>query len=158
EPRLAPSASAVFLKADTATEGNWKGIYGSQGYNVIENSANYPSYAKVSVSGNSNHVWTSSTTDKRALQDAVGTDRIAACWVTYTSFTVNTNFTDGQTHQVALYLLDWDQNGARSERVDITDAASGNLLDTESAFQFQNGEYLVWNISGNVNIKVTNLN
>src|SRR5262249_6164317 len=155
-----PSGSATFLTPDTMTEGNWQVKYGSEGYNVIDNSppSSYPSYAQVSVSGYRDHVWTSSTTDKRALQDAVGTGRIAACWVSNSSFTVNVNITDGQTHQLALYLLDWDQNGARSERVDILDAATGSVLSTQSVSGFQNGEYLVWNVSGDVNIRITNLN
>jgi hypothetical protein len=29
-----PSASATFVKQDTTTEGNWIGVYGSQGYSV----------------------------------------------------------------------------------------------------------------------------
>src|SRR5262249_17980127 len=90
--------------------------------------------------------------------DAVGTGRIAASWVSNTSFTVNVNITDGQTHQLALYLLDWDQNGARSERVDVLDAATGSVLSTQNVSGFQKGEYLAWNISGNVVIRVSNLN
>ena len=157
EPREMLDASATFINADTTTEGNWQGVYGSDGYNVIDNAVNYPSYATVNASGNSDAVWSNSTTDPRALEDASDSGRIAACWVSASSFNVNVNITDGQTHQLALYLLDWDQGGARSERVDILDASTGSVLSTQTASGFQNGEYLVWNVSGNVVIRITNL-
>src|SRR5262249_9937826 len=146
------------LKTGTVTQGNWQHVYGSQGYNVIDNATSYPSYAQVSASGNNNFVWSNSTTDSRALQDASSSSsRIAACWFSRTSFTVNVNITDGQSHQLALYLLDWDKQG-RKEQVQITDATTGTVLDTESASNFSNGEYLVWNVSGDINIKISNLN
>jgi hypothetical protein len=59
-------------------------------------------------------------------------------------------------HQVALYLLDWDTT-ARSERVDILDAGTGTLLDSQTASAFHGGKYLVWNLSGHVQIKITRL-
>jgi hypothetical protein len=152
--------TASFVKTDTTTEGNWNGAYGSQGYNIIGNASSYPSYAQVSSSGNSNYVWSSSTTDSRALQDAGSNNRIAACWYAGTSsgqgFTVNVNITDGQTHQLALYLLDWDQyGGGRSEQVQLVDATSGTVLNTQSVSNFGNGEYLVWNVSGDIQIRIT---
>ena len=76
-----------------------------------------------------------------------------------TSFTVNMDLTDGQTHQLALYLLDWDQyGGGRNEQVQILDATTGNVLSTETASNFSNGEYLVWNVSGDIEVRITNLN
>jgi hypothetical protein len=60
---------------------------------------------------------------------------------------------------LALYLLDWDQyGGGRNEQVQILDATTGNVLSTESAANFANGEYLVWNVSGDIEVRVTNLN
>jgi hypothetical protein len=145
------------VKTDTSTEGNWQGVYGSQGYNVLGNASSYPSYAQVSVSGNNSFVWTSATTDVRALQDAGSSSRIAACWFSRSSFTINVNITDGQTHQLALYLLDWDK-ARRNEQVQITDAVTGTVLDTQSVSQFSKGAYLVLDVSGDINIKITNLN
>ena len=40
----------------------------------------------------------------------------------------------------------------------VIDAATGTVLDTQTLSSFQGGEYLSWNLSGNVVIKVTNLN
>ena len=67
------------------------------------------------------------------------------------------NLTDGKVHEVSLYAADWDNKG-RSEQVQIIDAATGTVLDTETLSSFTGGEYLSWNVSGNVVIKVTNLN
>ena len=81
---------------------------------------------------------------------------MAACWFNSsgTSFTVDLAFKDTNTHQVALYLLDWD--GGRSERIDILDAAN-NVLDTRTVTGFGAGQYLVWNVSGHVVARVTNI-
>jgi hypothetical protein len=151
------SGTATFVKVDTTTQGTWKGVYGSQGYNVVGDAASYPNFAMVNPNGNLNYTWSSSTTDVRALQksSATATDRMASTWYSPTSFTVDVNLTDGQKHQVELYLLDWD-NWGRTERVDILDAATGTVLDSQSVSSIANGKYLVWTLSGHVQIKITN--
>src|ERR1035437_7727604 len=63
-------ASAVFQRLDTATQGNWRGAYGADGFNVIGDSASVPAYVTATPAGNSSWVWTSSTSDTRALQKA----------------------------------------------------------------------------------------
>jgi hypothetical protein len=150
---------AGFVKTDTTTQGNWQGSYGSLAYNVIDNAASYPSYVTVNASGNSNYVWTTTSGDPRALQEVGSSDRVAAVWYSPTSFTVNMNLADGKTHQLALYLLDWDQyQGGRSEQVQIIDATTGHLLSSQSVTSFSTGVYLVWNVSGDIEIKINNLN
>ena len=71
-----------------------KNIYGGDGYNVINDSVSYPSYASVSVQGNSSFTWSGSTTEARALERA-NTGRIASTWYGNT-MTINVNLTDGQ--------------------------------------------------------------
>src|SRR5271170_3498234 len=96
--RLAGQSSgstAQFIKADTTTQGSWKGVYGADGYNVVDNTTSYPGYATVSPSGASDYVWSSSTSDVRALQKAASSsDRIASTWYSGGSFTVDVNLTD----------------------------------------------------------------
>ena len=153
----APLSTASFIKTDTTTEGSWIGTYGSQGYDVIENAVSLPSYATVTPSGQSSTTgWPSSTTDPRALQTANGSTRIAACWYSTTSFTVNVNLTDGQTHNLALYFLDWDKLGW-SEQVQISNAATGTVLSTATVSSFSSGVYLQWAVSGNLKITFTAL-
>ena len=71
-----------------------------------------------------------------------------------TSFTIDVNLTDGQTHDVALYFLDW-YSGGRNETVQVTDAATGAVLDTETVSSFSGGDYLQWAVSGDVEFTFT---
>jgi subtilisin family serine protease len=156
-PPPPPASSAAFVKADATTQGTWKGVYGADGYNVINDSASYPSYVNVTPSGNSSWVWVSSTSDPRGLQKGTLTDRIAACWYSSSSFNLDVSFTDGNTHQVAFYMLDWDNFYGRTQRIDILDPGN-NVLDTRSISSFTGGQYLVWNLSGHVIVRITNTN
>ena len=148
------TASAALVKTDTTTQGNWIGAYGSQGYNVIANAASTPAYATVTPSGQSSWTWAASTTDPRRLQDVGGSGRIAACWYSNTSFSINVNLTDGQTHDLTFYAVDWDST-SRSEQIQITSAATGTVLSTETVSSFNGGEYVQWAVSGNVVITFT---
>ena len=149
------AASAEFTKTDTTTQGNWRGVYGTDGSYVIDNLARYPSYAVATPAGETNKIWEISTSDPRALQKLnKATSRIAAAWLSTSSFTIDVNLTDGNSHQVALYFLDWNSLG-RGERVQILDAATGAVLDSRSVAAFsQTPQYLVWTLSGHVSIKI----
>src|SRR5262249_10251478 len=138
---------------------SWKGIYGADGYNVIGEAIAIPAYVTATPAGNTFWSWTSSTSDMRALQKVSNpSDRIADCWYSSSSFTIDLAFQDSNTHQVAVYLLDWDAwGGGRTERVDILDTNS-NVLDTRSVSSFVNGQYLIWTLSGHVIVRITNTN
>ena len=88
------------------------------------------------------------------MQVPGSSNRVAAVWYSATSFTVDVNLTDGQAHDLELYFLDWDNKG-RAETVQISDAATGTVLDTESISSFCNGAYLDWKVSGNLVITIT---
>ena len=155
---LDPTTTATFIRQDATTQGTWMGTYGSQGYDVIDDSSSLPGYATVTPSGQSNYVWAASTGDPRALQTADGSSRIAACWYTGdsggTSFSVDVGLSDGQQHHLELYSLDWDNLG-RSEQVQISDATSGAVLSAQSVSSFQSGVYLDYTVSGNLVITIT---
>jgi hypothetical protein len=110
----------------------------------------------VALGAHSDFTWAASTADVRALRNAANTGRLAATWYAGSSFTIDLNLSDGQTHRVALYALDWDGAG-RSERVDVLDAATGAVLDSRVLSAFGGGEYLSWDLTGHVVLKVTNL-
>jgi|SRR5579871_233169 len=149
----ASAGSVSFVKLDNTTMGNWKGVYGTNGYSVVGDSTSYPAFATVTPGGQQSWTWAADTTDIRALQKASASDRIAATWFSGTSFTIDVNLTDGQTHSIALYCLDWDYNG-RAETITVQNA-SGSVLDTRTVSGFSNGQYLVWNVSGHVTFKLT---
>ena len=156
----APSGpTVVYLGTDTTTQGSWIGTYGGDGYAIPNGAQNVPSYATFSVSGQSSYTWAASTADVRALQTPGGASRMASLWFNTPSFTFDVNVKDGNTHQVALYALDWDgYQGGRAEQIQVLDASTNNVLDTRNATGFQNGQYLVWNINGHVKIVVTTTN
>ncbi len=64
------TTSAAFVKTDAATQGNWEGVYGGSGYDISQETGvgnpSLPAYASVSMSGQSNYTWASSTNDPRA--------------------------------------------------------------------------------------------
>jgi RHS repeat-associated protein len=154
---IVPTSTASFVKTDTTTLGNWKGVYGADGYNVINDTSgsNYPTYATVTPTGNTAYTWAASSIDPRAMQNVASgtTDRLATCWYSSTSYSTDLNLTGG-AHQVAFYLLDWDSN-ARAETIQIKDKTNGTILDTRSASSFNRGVYYVWNLSGYVTVIVT---
>ena len=139
---------------DATTQGNWKGIYGSDGYAVIGDSTNYPAYAQVAPSRERPMCGQRKPPIRAPCSAASPAGRIAATWYGSTSFTVDVNLTDGNPHRLALYNLDWDST-ARAQRVDILDASSGSVLDSRSVTSFNGGQYLVWTLSGHVTIPLT---
>ena len=147
------SATAVFIKADTATQGNWKTNYGTAGYAIAGDRTDLPVYSDITFSGLAPYVWSNSTVDQRALRKSSLADRIAATWFASTPFNINVSFNDALTHQVALYCLDWDRGG-RAETIDVLDAATGALLDSQKLSAFSDGQYIVWNVTGNVSFRV----
>lgn len=154
-PAAAAASAASFLLTDTTTQGSWNGVYGADGYGILDGPTGYPSYAQVAASGQLAFVWAPPTTDPRATQTGPGTSsRIASCFYSSGSFSLDINLTDGQSHQVALYMLDWDST-ARAQTVQVSDAASGTILDTRTVASFHNGQYLVWNLTGHVKITFT---
>jgi hypothetical protein len=155
-PVATPPATASFVQSDTTTQGTWTGVYGSEGYDIFNGNVSLPSYAQVSVAGQQNYVWAASTSDPRALQTAPSSSsRIAACDYANGSFTINVSLSGTATHAVGLYLLGWDIS--RTETVQIADANSGTVLDTRTVNNFVNGQWLVWNLSGNVQITISNV-
>jgi uncharacterized delta-60 repeat protein len=153
-PPPTTGANFVFVGTDTTTKGNWRGVYGAEGYNVIGSSANYPSYAQVSGAGKQDWVWNQTTADGRGLQTADGSSRIAGCWYQPGTFTINVNFTDGSTHRLALYLCDWDFAG-RTETVDLIDGNTGAVLQARSVSGFSGGQYLIWDLKGKFQVRFT---
>ena len=150
-------ATASFLGTDASTQGDWVGRYGQDGYSIPwYPQAVTPPYAQVGIAGDSVYTYNTNTNDPRAVQYATGPGRMATVWAGDT-FSIHVGLTDGQAHRLALYALDWDSGGARSERFDVIDDATGAVLDTRTLSSFQNGVYLAWSLTGSVTVRVTNL-
>ena len=147
------ATKAQFLNSNTTAEGNWKSSYGVDGYSIAGGSQKLPSYATLAAQNQSNWTWVASTSDPRALQ-GMNTPTTASTWYNSPSFSLDVNMTDGQSHQMALYALDWDLKG-RAETIQIVDANTGLTLNSQSITNFSNGLYLVWAITGHMKVNVT---
>jgi hypothetical protein len=154
-------SSILVVGADLTSSGTWVGTRGRDGYWLATDGRLLPSYATVTVTGAETFTWESSTEDTRALQKPTPgpgeLPYLAATWYSGTSFDVTITVTDGQLHQVALYLLDWDSVGARAERIDAIDATSGAVVDSRTARDFAGGGYLIYVISGRVTFRLTHV-
>ena len=141
---------------DATTQGSWVGAYGADGYSLFGDGVNAnPSYAQVSAANQISSAWSFNTTDPRALlASKTSTNRVASCYYSPTSFTLDVNLTDGAAHRLSLYMVDYDNMG-RSQTVQIADAATGAVLDTRSVTNFTGGQYLSWNVSGHVKITIS---
>jgi len=147
-------AQVVFHGMDTNTQGNWRGVYGSDGFEIISDAIAWPVAAEVNPSNHTEYVWDYLTSDTRALQRGQGAGRTAACWYDAQSFTVDANLTDGRWHQLALYLLDWDAR-SRVEDIELVDGFTRQSLDRKTVTDFAGGVYLLWDVRGSVRIKFT---
>ena len=150
----AGTAAASFVRSDTTTKGNWRGTFGGDGFAVVGDTTSYPAYAQVVPSGHLTWVWETATSDIRALQRSVGSGRVSAAWHASTPFNVGVNVLDGQFHQLAIYCVDWDST-ERVQRVDILNAVTGAVLDTRTVSAFNGGQWLVWNVTGGITLRVT---
>jgi len=120
-------------------------------------SLTHPNLAVVQ-GGSTATVWSHHTANPQAMQPLVDTpgvpaDRIAAAYYGQT-FDVPLNITDGKTHQVDLYMTDYDAMG-RVQTVQVIDNSTNKVLSTQTVSNFANGVWLIYNISGNVTFRFT---
>jgi hypothetical protein len=154
-PAPAPALnSASFLATDGTRQGSWRGVVGTEGYVVVGDSTSLPSYIKVTPSGKADWIWQYSTTTLSAVQRADANDRLAACWYSGASYSVDILLTDGLTHRMAIYFLDWDQ-ASRRQTVQVTDADTGAVLDSRLISEFGSGVWVSWTVRGHVKVTIT---
>lgn len=149
-----PPPPTPFVTLDTNTKGNWTNTYGGEGYRIVRGPQALPAWAQVTATGATEYTWGTAVSDPRSL-DLGGGARLAATWYSASSFSLNVNLTDGGPHQVAIYSLDPDNQG-RTQRVEVLNS-SGNVVDVRVMSGFSQGQYLVWNLSGQFVIRVTKL-
>ena len=81
-------------------------------------------------------------------------NRIASCRYAAATFDLEVKMSDSEQHRISLYFLDWDR-GSRAESVEVLDADSGALLDSQAITNFDAGTSAGWAVSGHVRIRVT---
>jgi hypothetical protein len=130
-PSVFAQATAKFVGVSTTN------TFGSDGSFLPVVIAKAPPYATLAASmGAFSWTWPSGIT----------------CWYNAAPFALTLDTSGGQ-HEITLWVLDYDKFG-RTETLEIKDAASGIILDSETASNFQSGLLLSWIISGNVQVEV----
>lgn len=154
-----------FLQTDTYTQGNWQGFgagktYGTLGAYVAGESTTFP--AGVSITGGSTTILADSSKrvnkNTAALQTiADPTQRIEAGLTSGTAISVNLDL--ATPTRVTLYLADYD-NQKRVENVQVVDPATGQSLSGQyfqTISDFKGGEYVTYQLSGNVQLLVSHV-
>ncbi len=107
----------------------------------------------MSVNGQADRIWEASTLDPRA--PVVPGGAAATGWAGST-FTVDVGVGEAASRRVTLYALDWDNNN-RSEKIEVIDADTKQVLDSRTLSDFDQGTYLSYNVTGDVKFRVTSL-
>jgi subtilisin family serine protease len=145
-----------FVSSNTTRQGSWVNFYGSQGEYVVGESTAFPSFVTGTITGGSPVLLDNTTKNLAGLQRVSDTSqRLSAYEASTTSEQIGLDFTDGETHQVSIYLADLDHK-KREETIGIYDTATGALLNAQTIGAFTKGEYLTWDLQGNVTISVIN--
>lgn len=154
------------FKQDSSTSGKWKGHYGKDGF-VLFNSVDsakdlqkLPAYIASVVLRNEAKVHSNLIGDNRVLTDTAGIVRDFGAAITrdpiplLETMTIDVNVNNRDTHQLALYFLDWDKASRRSV-LEIFDGKTYKLLaPVQMIRNYQNGKYLVFNYSGSIRLRI----
>ena len=151
----AAPALGRFLARDSVTDGNWSSRYGGEAYVIIGDSTNLPPDITLSASGHTQQVWRRTTGDSRALRKVQSSGRIAANWNSSSNFTVEIWMGDGALRRLAVYCVDWEPDESRSQTIELLDAVTGVVLDTQTVDAFYGGQYLTWSVRGHIRMRVS---
>src|SRR5205814_9311347 len=113
----------------TAADGAWKVIYGHVAALIATVTGSItPSEATVTHTDGPGYAWNAFHSELRSLQRLdLPQFRAGVGWYADPGFAIDVNITDGLSHQVALYLLDYDRL-ARNETIAVLDAVTGSVL------------------------------
>jgi hypothetical protein len=177
----APAETAYITAMDTITKGNWKTVYGQEGYKFFgggdEPAQSLPAWVtSFTSSGCSGGTWAATTANEYALEKpAPSTDHYAGRWDTSNTFDSTCSITltlTGGTHRVAIYFNDYNDAGGFGRRQAITlldgDDSDKHLAtrslgngalgtDTWTEFGTTGGRWFVFNLSGTKKIVIRNL-
>ena len=151
-----PASTARFMGSALGLGGNWKGLFGGEGFQVVNSGKQLPPFLTLKDNGTRTFSWEDGLSDPRALVHVNDPLRVAACWVASPAFTLDLSFNDGAPHILTCYFLDWD-SVSRKERILLIDPKTGLPLDSEEMSEFHDGKYLRWLVQGRVLMKVLQL-
>ncbi|MBT4511143.1 MAG: hypothetical protein HOC20_02865 [Chloroflexi bacterium] len=163
---------APFIKLDKKTQGNWGGVYGKDGYallnyhGVSKHQVTLPEFCKSIKYHRAKHAnLTLATQDPRApaADSSNATARKVGCIHTgnpracQQRFGVDITVTDNSTYDLALYVVDWDKSGMRLS-AEILDLETKELIGpTKQVEDSTNGAYLVYRVTGSCRVSVNHI-
>jgi outer membrane protein assembly factor BamB len=150
-------ATVKFVKTDTITLGNWKGVYGKDGAVIAGDAASAaPKYVTLSSPGEKGNLWAASPKDERyLLRSGEATDRTITQWTAGDALEFAVDTSDGQEHQVAAYYLETPSR--TTAKVDVLDAETGAVLDSQPIENGSRNTYLIWRVKGRAVIRFVRL-
>ncbi|HMJ90225.1 MAG TPA: Ig-like domain-containing protein, partial [Candidatus Acidoferrum sp.] len=148
-----PESKAELIRIDAGTQGAWIGRYGSDGFAIATYRTNIPPYASFELDGASIFGYWPEVR-ARELQRFEGGDGILAVWFRG-QLTADLKLVDGLEHQFATYFVDPERS--RSQRMELIDGATDEVLFTDDLIHFGEGVYYVWKARGHLKLRLTSL-
>jgi hypothetical protein len=164
----AGTPQVTFVRMDSTTKGNWKGVYGQDGNFIAEHSYAAPFYSTFNAINTNRFLIDLWSTDPRAPLKPQGayspTERVMSHWSTPTTMDFQVSATDGQPHRIAVYFADWQPlappaafDSKRMVHVQVLDTSTGIVLAENGLSDYTGGIYLVYDYRGNVTFRIENM-
>lgn len=149
-----------FVQSDAETGGDWKGIYGRDGYWLPSASIFQYSNLPPTISLVNTQAWTDYG-DVGLLRELVrpdSTGRILSFWRDTNTWQFTVRFTDGRAHRISLY--NFGPGWTNPLAVVLGPPGSEAALDARQAPNQNIGTYLTWDVQGEVafTFPATNVN
>jgi len=147
------SGTVTFIDQDNTTQGDWKGIYGSSGYDIFGASSSIPENIMINYIGDSLNIINANSTRPQALQkpgDESG--RIEAVRTSSLHQIIELQVPDEKV--ISLYFADY-QNKNCQIVVDVIDVNTKRILHSKLINAFDKGTYLKYKLNGHVQFRIT---
>ena len=136
-PTPTPTPAPTPPPWDQAPQGNWVGVYGTDGYALLgwESGGDLVALtnASLSLDQGGRYRWASNTAEVRALEDATQTQRRATQWFDDNSLKLHLTFSSAYSGTLHLYAVDWDGT-SRRQTVYIDDGSGARSISLGSSF------------------------
>ena len=137
----------------TTIKGDWVGVVGGDGYHLLnwngqETQKSYPAYATEAQPINlTNHNW-GGVTDVRGVENAAQSARAASCWFTGGTGYIRIAITQNKTFILGMYMVDWDQDGARKAEIAACDQSQeANPPEKILTDSYNLGKWFFWKVT-----------
>jgi hypothetical protein len=152
---LPVSGTVTFNGQDRKTKGNWVGVYGRSGYDIVGGKHKLSSTINLNYIGNNLETWAVKPTDIWALySSSKKEERVAAGNTATLHEIIDVDLKNGVKKKVGLYFLD-QQHYHRQILVDVIDPNTKRVLRSDVLSNFDNGIYLKYAITGHVQFRLT---